>query len=82
MVADQQVKPHRTIALFDVDGTLTAPRKVCTAAQVWRPLLRCISQLQRHIVGSRPSYFDVHPGVARGLPYVPSPSAWARNRVA
>ncbi|KAL3154462.1 hypothetical protein ABBQ32_013927 [Trebouxia sp. C0010 RCD-2024] len=27
MVADQQLESRRTIALFDVDGTLTAPRK-------------------------------------------------------
>ena len=31
MVAGQTTDRHRTIALFDVDGTLTVPRKVRVA---------------------------------------------------
>lgn len=34
MVADQQLETRRIIALFDVDGTLTAPRKVCTTGRL------------------------------------------------
>lgn len=64
MVQVEHRSRHRTIALFDVDGTLSVARKVSTWLSAQTGIIPQLT-LQT-FVGSRPSYSSLPPRTARG----------------